>query len=1526
MIFASVVSAQPDYSVAHWKPPSCTKWYSSGNGHHFVVIHDMEGYYQSGISYLNRCDTDANGNFNVATSVYYLVNSLKNGSDEDGHAENNSGDVAAGDITQQVREFNYAWHARCWNTWMFGTEHEGFASSPAWYSEEMYVASAGLQRHLCDAYGIPKDRNHIIGHNEKQTASWLTWMAANYPSIDASCNDHTDPGQYWDWTHFMNLVLGGTGTYWDVNGATTGAGGATPSGTWSATSTNWSSAASGNVATGPWAGDIAIFSAGSDATGSYTVTVSGTQTINALWVEDGNPTFTSGELDFTGSGTYYSNYVAAGHTATFNTPFGGTGSPDKWGPGTVVYKGASTSAGYFSHNEGTMLFGNNTALSSGRLELGDTTGNLVVTIGTSDATARTLTSKFVLNAKNFNVAAGGDLTVSGFIDSGTAASTIAVSNSITTFSGAITNTGGIAKSGPGTLTFSGASANTYGNASANTTVSEGTFRLAKASGVNAVANGTIVVNGGTFLLGSANQIADAVAMTFAGGTFNSGGLNETLGTAKLTGNSSIDLGASASVVHFANSSGVAWTASTTLTINNWNGSTSGAGTDQIYFGSTGGGLAAGQVAQVSFLNPAGFPSGTYAAQILGTGEVVPVGLPPTVTTQPISQTVSPGANVSFSVAVSGSTPLSYQWRFNNADISSASGSSYDLNNVLFSDSGDYRVVVVNAFGSATSVVATLTVSVSNSQPSIITQPAAQTVNQGSNATFAVLVTGTAPFTYQWRFNGAAISNASNSSYTRGNVQAAHAGSYSVAITNEFGFAISTNAVLAVNLPPSITTQPLSQSVSAAANVTFTVAATGTAPLGYQWRKNGVIIASATTSSYTKNNVQSADVGLYSVVVSNFLGTATSADASLTLNAVIVFSDDFESGNLNNWFLPTAGNSLAISMVQNHTSGGADAALLSASTNKMVHNLGAELEGRAKLTFYAYDATAGNVNSGQTRWFGELRGYTGAGYNNGSLSQLFAIGRYGVGFGTGTGTLATEVVNTTNYQGRVVTGANAGWFNLTVARTAGWHKFEIERATDGTTITFSVDGVVGRTITSATFYTFDSVTMGSVATSSTTADMWFDDFKVEYFDAPTITTQPTSRTVNAGANTTFSVIATNNEQSYQWRLNGANISSATTTAFTVNNAQAADAGSYTVVVGNGAGVTVSSVATLGVAPVIMTNPLNRTNSAGTIATFTVVANGQEALTYQWRHAGTNLADGGNISGAATATLAVNNVAQVDTGSYTVVVTNAAGNATSSAAMLVLVDPPVVNASPSNLAVAAGANATFTVNASSSVPLSYQWNFGGADIPGATGSSYTRTNCQSADAGNYAVTVGNSAGSVPSSAAELTVNHPPVLAAIGNRTIHAGATLVVTNVATDADAGQAMTFTLELGTPVGAVIDSASGVFTWTAAGGDAGSTNIVTTRVTDGGTPVLGDTNSFSIIVVSKPLIGSITVSGGTITMGWDSIAGQKYRVQYKLNLEDPDWITAANVTASGTATAFSESMETDLGLVARKFYRLVAVQ
>src|ERR1043165_6078278 len=151
------VQASTDFGPATYRPMSgCTKWYTSGNGKIFVVIHDMEGYYASTISYLNRCD--------ISVSIHYMVNGKKD----------TSTDYIEGDIDQQVREANYAWHARCWNTWMYGTEHEGFVSNPAWFTEEMYANSATLQRHLCNKSAIAKDRNHIIGHDQKRFSAWVT--------------------------------------------------------------------------------------------------------------------------------------------------------------------------------------------------------------------------------------------------------------------------------------------------------------------------------------------------------------------------------------------------------------------------------------------------------------------------------------------------------------------------------------------------------------------------------------------------------------------------------------------------------------------------------------------------------------------------------------------------------------------------------------------------------------------------------------------------------------------------------------------------------------------------------------------------------------------------------------------------------------------------------------------------------------------------------------------------------------------------------------------------------------------------------------------------------------------------------------------------------------------------------------------------------------------------------------------------------------------------------------------------------
>ncbi len=1511
----AVMAAQsPDYPAAFYSPPSCTKWSSSGNGHHFCVIHDMEGYYETTISYLNRCD--------ISVSIYYMVNSLQNGSDEDGHNEHNSGDSAAGEITQQVRENVYAWHARCWNSWMYGTEHEGFASSPAWYSDAMYQASALLQRHLCDAHSIPKDRNHIIGHNEKKTAAWVSWMAANYPSVDATCNTHSDPGQYWDWTKFMNLVTGNVGTYWDINGATAGAGGATPSGTWNTTSTNWSSSSAGTGAAGPWAGGTAIFSAGSDASGAFTVTVSGTMNVTYLRVDDGSPTFTGGGLSFSGSGTYYTNYVANGRTATFVTPFTGTGSPDKWGPGTAVYKGASTTTGFYSVNEGTLLFGNNAALSASGFRIGEPSGANYVTIGAADATARTLPNKVTFLANSFGIAAGGDLTFSGIVDVGSnvaPATVINVTNN-TAFSGTLTNTGGLTKSGAGTLTLSGSAANTYGSATANgtTTVNGGTLKLNKTSGVAAVPNGTIAINtGGTVLLGTANQIGNSVAMTLGGGTFNTGGLSEQLGTLKLTANSSIDLGASASALTFATSSGQAWTGGTTLTIKNWNGSTAGAGTDQLFVGANASGLTSGQLAQISFLNPAGFPAGSYTAQILATGEVVPVGLPPAITEQPADQTVSPGLDVTFAATISGSSPLTYQWLFNGDPIPGSTAASCLVTNVQFENAGGYSLLVSNAFGSTNSLVATLTVSLSNSQPVIVTEPQSATVTQGGSATFSVVVSGTAPFTYQWRLAGTNLPGATGSSYTRSNVLAAAAGNYSVAITNAFGFDISSNALLTVNVPPSITTPPASQTVAAGSNAVFTVTAAGTAPLGYQWRRNGTNIAGATLSSYTRSNVQGADVGLFSVVVSNLVGIVTSSEAGLSLSGYTLFSDDFEAGNLNNWAVTTPGTALTSATTQNHTSGGTRAAYSNNSTNKMYHNLGAEVGGHAKATFWIYDST-------QTRDFCEVRAYSGAGYPNGSLDQLFAIGVYN------TVTMTGETFDVTKYQGRVVTGSSNGWFNLSgsgaPARADGWHKFEIERLSDGTTIKFYADSILVRTVPGATAANWDSITIGSVASGTTAGDSWFDDVKVEYFDRPTIATAPVSKTVVAGSNANFTVTAGGTISSYQWRFNGANIPGATTSSYTKANVQGTDAGNYDVVVANGVGITNPVAAVLKISPAVMAQPASRTNNEGTLATFSVVAGGQAPLNYQWKRGGTNLVDGPGLSGANASLLTLNGVSPADAMNYSVVITNSAGSATSSVAALTVISPPFIQTSPASQAVAAGSNVTFSVVALSSVPMTYQWQMNSSDIAGATDSSYIRANVQSADAGNYSVIVSNSAGATPSVAASLSVNTPPSLTPIPNRIVHAGSTLSLTASASDIDGGQTLSYTLDPGAPAGASIVPGTGLLTWPTSDANTGTTNQITVRATDNGIPAQSAVTTFSVTVVARPEMASIGVNGSTITLNWNTIPGQTYRIQYKLNLEDPVWQTLDDFEAADVTTSATDSTETDLGPVPQKFYRILVVE
>jgi len=238
------------------------------------------------------------------------------------------------------------------------------------------------------------------------------------------------------------------------------------------------------------------------------------------------------------------------------------------------------------------------------------------------------------------------------------------------------------------------------------------------------------------------------------------------------------------------------------------------------------------------------------------------GNPFTVSGLTTPSSIAPGASNSFNVTYAPTAPVT------------SSGSV-----TITSDDPQTPTSVLSVSGTGT----TTTVA-----PTITNQPVSQTVTAGQTATFAVVAAGTAPLSYQWQKNGVNIAGANSSSYTTPATSTSDSGStFSVAVTNTAGTVTSAAATLTVNpapVSPTITTQPASQTVTAGQTATFAVVAAGTAPLSYQWQKNGVNIAVATAASYTTPATSTSDSGsTFSVVVTNTAGTVTSAAATLTVN-------------------------------------------------------------------------------------------------------------------------------------------------------------------------------------------------------------------------------------------------------------------------------------------------------------------------------------------------------------------------------------------------------------------------------------------------------------------------------------------------------------------------------------------------------------------------------------------------------------------------------------------------------------------
>jgi hypothetical protein len=609
--------------------------------------------------------------------------------------------------------------------------------------------------------------------------------------------------------------------------------------------------------------------------------------------------------------------------------------------------------------------------------------------------------------------------------------------------------------------------------------------------------------------------------------------------------------------------------------------------------------------------------------------------PPTIVTQPSSQTVQILGSATFSVTASSTATMSYQWNFNGTALSGATASSYSIAPVQATNAGTYTVKVSNSGGSITSSGATLTVLY---PPTITTQPQSQGVVQHQNASFSVVASGSTPFTYQWYFNGSAVGGGGQSStLALNNVDTGSDGSYTVVVANTGGSVTSAVAILTVYVLPGIQTQPQNQTVLQGTNVSFSVVTnnSGTPPFSYQWNVNGTnvvngpYISGATNATLTLSNVQPAQAGNVFVVITNNAGSISSSVATLTVNVPATITNQPQPQAV------VAGQSATFSV-----------------------------------------GAIGTANL-QYQWY----------FNGSSLSG-------------GTSQSSTLTLSS-------VGASNAGNYTVVVNNNYG-----------------SVTSVVA----SLTVY----VPAG-------------------------ILTQPQSQTATQSLNAVFSVVATGTAPlAYQWSFNGAPLAGATNSALPFTNVQTNAAGSYTVVVMNSWGAVTSAVATLTVyvPPAITTQPQSQAVVQHQNVSFSVVASGSTPFTYQWYF--NNSAVGG---GGQSSTLTLNNVDTGKAGTYTVVVANPGGSVTSAVATLTVYIPPGIQTQPNNQTVTQGQSAAFSVVANGSTPFGYQWNFNGSAMSGATSASLTLTNAQAAQAGSYTVAVANPGGSITSQVATLTVNIPP-----------------------------------------------------------------------------------------------------------------------------------------------------------------------
>jgi alpha-tubulin suppressor-like RCC1 family protein len=644
-------------------------------------------------------------------------------------------------------------------------------------------------------------------------------------------------------------------------------------------------------------------------------------------------------------------------------------------------------------------------------------------------------------------------------------------------------------------------------------------------------------------------------------------------------------------------------------------------------------------------------------------------------------------------------------------------------------------------------------------PTISNHPTAQTVVEATPTTLTVVASGgTSLLSYQWRKGGVAISGATSASLELTAPVFADSGDYDVVVSNEIDSIISNIATLIVNALPAISSQSAARiNLAPGATLALSVEVSGTGALSYQWYHNGLAISGQSTDAYHKSGFAVTDAGVYHVLITDDIGVRRSASMFVLYtpaNAEVV-----------GWGLNTS--------LQTTPPSGLDDAI--AVTTGSTHSLALKADG----TVVAW----GSNNRGETTVPGSLTDVVKIAAGDDvsfalkSDGTLTVWGRPGFTIATPPASLSDVVdIACLGFHALALTadGSVVGWgsndngqitipFNLgTVIAIGAGNSTSYAINTDGTLFAWG-SGNNGETTVPAASTLWRTLSGGGFHALGLKSDGTIEGWGFSPYVTP-----PSELTgiVAVAAGYRHSLGLSSAGLITAW---GANDSGEGTIPSGLDRVFALAAGeNYSLAI---------KEIQLPAAPAITSQPADQTVTAGSAASFTVVASGFPAPTYQWRK------NGEIIPGATDALLQLSNIETSDAADYDVVVTNSVSSVTSEAATLTVNTAPTISMQPQSATVTVGTQVTLTVVATGTPAPSYQWRKNGGAITGAISNSLDLGTVALTAEGNFDVVVTNIVDSVTSTVAEIVIQEAPSITGHPvSQTVLAGATVTFSVTAT------------------------------------------------------------------------------------------------------------------------------------------------